>query len=495
MSIPHDFETPPLPPPRRRRKWLILGGLVLLLVLAVGGFYVSLRLSAERGWRAAVAEAERDDPNWRFEDLLARRAHCPDAENAALVIAATKKLVPKLWPAWDYAITQPKPLPDVPLLAFEETHAKWTEEEKKREELATSFTELQPQAQLSEHQLNVLREEMQRAEKAVAEARKLVNLPRGRFYVRYSPDWISTVLDEVQDARGVTNLLAYDALLRAQEQDLAGAMESCHAILNLCRSFDDEPMVIAMLVRVACRSVAIRRLERILAQGEPAEADLDRLQKVLEEEEAVPILLHAFRGERAGGDLLMQSMESGRIGAGAFAGGGPPVDTLQMLLPGGMRHQRTAVLTLNNRIVEIAKLPPEKQHAEAERLEGETATMPILARLLGPAQIRVARASLRGQAEARVAIAMLAAERFRQKHQRWPERLAELTPDFLTQVPSDPFDGQPLRLLRTDDGIVIYSIGPDAQDDGGKLSVREDKGTDRGIRLWDPKQRRQPAKP
>jgi hypothetical protein len=31
-----------------------------------------------------------------------------------------------------------------------------------------------------------------------------------------------------------------------------------------------------------------------------------------------------------------------------------------------------------------------------------------------------------------------------------------------------PFDGQPLRYRKQDAGYVLYSIGPDLKDDGGK---------------------------
>jgi hypothetical protein len=47
-----------------------------------------------------------------------------------------------------------------------------------------------------------------------------------------------------------------------------------------------------------------------------------------------------------------------------------------------------------------------------------------------------------------------------------------------------------------DDGVVIYSVGADGKDNGGKLDKNPTKdGTDRGFRLWDVPKRRQPPKP
>jgi hypothetical protein len=55
-----------------------------------------------------------------------------------------------------------------------------------------------------------------------------------------------------------------------------------------------------------------------------------------------------------------------------------------------------------------------------------------------------------------------------------PHSLDELTPTFIKQVPNDPFDpaGGPLRYIRTGDSYVLYSVGWDGQDDGGRASER-----------------------
>jgi len=86
----------------------------------------------------------------------------------------------------------------------------------------------------------------------------------------------------------------------------------------------------------------------------------------------------------------------------------------------------------------------------------------------------------------------VAVERYRLGHGFWPDRLDDLVPRNLSRIPTDPFDGQPLRYKRLDDGVVIYSIGADRKDDGGhleRINIRE-PDTDVGFQLWDPSQRR-----
>jgi hypothetical protein len=50
-----------------------------------------------------------------------------------------------------------------------------------------------------------------------------------------------------------------------------------------------------------------------------------------------------------------------------------------------------------------------------------------------------------------------------------PDRLEQLVPDILSELPLDPFDpqGSPLRYIRSDDEAIVYSVGPDRKDDQG----------------------------
>ncbi len=68
-----------------------------------------------------------------------------------------------------------------------------------------------------------------------------------------------------------------------------------------------------------------------------------------------------------------------------------------------------------------------------------------------------------------IVVTAIAIKRFQIRHQRLPKLLQELTPDFLTDVPIDWMDGQPLRYrLNTDETYLLYSVGENGKDDGGK---------------------------
>jgi hypothetical protein len=365
--------------------------------------------------------------------------------------------------------------------------------------LQEDFTDLEPCVRLDERQTQALGEELRRVEKVLRVVRKVADLPRGRYPITYSRDFISTLLPYTQEARMYGTLFEYDALLRAQDGDVEGALTSCRGILNCGRSIGDEPTLISMLVRLALNALGTKKVERTLAQGEPSEAALARMQREIEAAAEEPLLLIGARGERAMMDGAMQAIQSGdldpRFLFGLAGGRGSHGLFALFQIPGLVKNIRAALLKHNNRFVEIAKLPVEQQAGPLKELEASQRELPVLARQLTAAVTKVATAFHRGRANLRCAVVMLAVERYRQANNRWPETLTDLFPTYFPKIPIDPFDGKPLRYRRVEDGVVVYSVGPDGKDDGGKFDNDPNKsGTDLGFRLWDVPKRRQPAK-
>jgi hypothetical protein len=466
MSTRVPLDTPVSPAPGHRwRNWTLLCS---VLVLGLAGVYSYLAYLSDQRLQEALAEAERLDSDWRLEDMEAKRPVVPDDENATLAIAAAKKLAPGAWVNTIYEALEPRP--DTP-------------------------------QQLNTEQTKALREELQKLQPALVEARRLAQLPRARYDFSWKGDWIGKVVSVVQPVRTVTNLLQYDAMLRCQDGDLDGALVSCRAILNASRSLRDQPLLISLLVRLACHQVALATLNRILAQGQPSEEALSQLQRMLEEEEAEPLLLTAFRGERANADALLEAVIRGDVAAAqvyspGYIPGSPAADRLlSTVLGGSVRGNRGALLKYMNRVVEIAKLPEQEQYRELDQLLANLPRQTMFVRQMASSMTKVGEATRRGQALLRSALVLVAAERYRLKHGRWPEALTDLVPDYLRFVPADPYDGAPLRYRRLADGVVSYSVGLDGQDNGGTLDPSRplSPGTDVGYRLWDIDRRRQPA--
>ncbi len=465
--------------PRRRRRWrrALACLLVLLAIPVIGYFY--LRWSEERDLQAAIAEIDAVDPRWRFEDLLADRPPIADAQNPALVVAKVALLLRPT--GFDIGAKNPR-----------------------------LFDDMSPVHRLNERQIEALRTALDKHADALKLARTLKDFPgEGRFAINYHAGYMYTNIEPLQDSRFATHLLYHDAMLRAEDEDMVGAMESCRAVLVVARSIGDEPILHAAQIRYAWRAMAVDTLERVLAQGEPAAVELQKMQELLAKEIEARILLQALRGECGGYDALLAEMEKGNVNLkmADFMGGPNRPSTWDWeawwldLTPIGSVRGRAERLRLMTETVEAAKLPSEQQQAAfaaAENKAKARASSALAVRLLMPGLGKVPEADRRTLANLRCALVGVAAERYRLRHEHWPNAIADLVADgLLKAVPRDPYDGQPLRYKMVPDGVVIYAVGPDGVDNGGAINRNrpDHPGTDQGFQLWDVRARRQAPLP
>jgi hypothetical protein len=477
-----------------RRKYVLLSLLVLVPLILLAGGVAFLTMYGQVQLRDAINEADREDPHWRLPDLEAHRAIVPDTENSAIQVLAAKQALPTDWPHW--------PTPGLADDSREASEA--------RIKFGDALSALEPPEQLNAQQFAALRMELKRAGPALEMARKLATMPNGRYSVNWARDFISTLLPHAQNAREMATLLADDALLRAQDGDLDGALVSARAALNCGRSLGDEQTLVSQLVRIACDAVARRKIEWILSQGEPSELALAVTQRALAEEAEEPLLLYGVRGERGGTDSFMEMIQNRELslnqlrglfgmGMGGRAGGLLSLPDVQAaVLIASARSQRAAMLHHLNEVVDACKLPmPERQRKmDAIAAKLKTGNPALAVRMLAPGIDKAATAAARACAESRCAATALAVERYRRAHGRWPDKLDDLVPAYLAQLAEDPFDGQPLRFKRSGYRVVIYSVGVDGVDNGGNIGPNPmAPNADLGFRLWDLKHRRQPPGP
>jgi hypothetical protein len=159
-----------------------------------------------------------------------------------------------------------------------------------------------------------LTEGLDRLAPAGAEARRLAELPRGRYTIEYRSGYLATRLPHLQPAREVSFLMLADAVRAAERGGCDGGLVSCRAALNAGRSIGDEPFAVSQLVRTACVSRSLTAVEWVLGQGEAREETLAALQRLLEEEAAHPAFLIVARGERGGVHSTLEAIESGTPG-------------------------------------------------------------------------------------------------------------------------------------------------------------------------------------
>jgi hypothetical protein len=475
--VPPAPEVAPAPPRSwlRRWRWLLLFGALIVSMPVI--LYQYHEYAARRQLETLLAQLDASDPGWRLEDIEAARPVLPDEQNAAVL---AEKLAAALGP---FILVQ---------------SANWS-----------VFEKLEPPDGLSAEQDRLLRETLQPFAALRAEALRLRQLPQGRYATRLAVDHQRTRLTHLERNAHLRHFLHWDALWRAEQEDSAGALHDLHALLAAARAIGDEPSVMSMLVRNGGHDQAARALERVLAQGEAADADLRPVQELIECELREPLLLHAARGERAGVDQMYRAMAEGRLRPSepwkfklqTWGMRAPYAVTVIDYLPHSVSASHAAHLELLTGLVEIARLPPKQRLAaqDALRKRMKAKSLPLVAQLMMEPAYSLLTDGLHvpAQAKLRCALVALAAERYRLRHDAWPPHADALVQEgLLAALPADPYDGEPLRWRLLADGAAAYSLGPNRVDNGATFGPDAfTPNTDVGFRLWDPRARRRSEPP
>jgi len=62
-----------------------------------------------------------------------------------------------------------------------------------------------------------------------------------------------------------------------------------------------------------------------------------------------------------------------------------------------------------------------------------------------------------------------AVELYRSENDIYPASLGDLVPNYVPELPEDPFTGDSFVYAQTPSSYLLYSVGPDMLDDGGSF--------------------------
>jgi hypothetical protein len=487
--------------PARRRLLIVVGGLVLVAVvgaLALAAFKKPPPPQSppsevyDQRLREAVAEVDRADPRWHFAQLVEDRAKVPIEENGAPIVMASAVLIPENLNGADIA-------------------------------------DLRARLRSGEIDGKVARGKMVTLKAMLGSARKLAGLDRGRHGVSWDrTNPFATQMPHLVVTRDVVDLLTLDAEVSAHEGRLGDALVSTRAALIAARAIGDEPMPLSQFKRLEWQFYAVQSLEEVLRRSRgievtvptagastvgwmgslrgqgpflaaPApivltatEARLLGVQKALEAEAAELVLRRIVRAERAGLHAALTALEDDKVSRAELPALGEHGDGTALITtrrPDTLKAIHAWLLDYTTKFAAVAELPSEEQEARAKELAAATSEAPPegmpLVRALTVAD--TVTSCHKGQAMLGCGAVGMALERYRLDNGAWPDTLAALAPKYLKEVPTDPFDGKPLRYLRLRDGVVVYSVGSGGKEVVGAadLEAFADKDTGGiGFRLW-----------
>ena len=286
-----------------------------------------------------------------------------------------------------------------------------------------------------------------------------------------------------------------DATIQLIDGQVDSAGDTAILLFHLAGTLHDEPSIIGRLVQMNVENAALQAVEYTLRVDKLGVETLVELGRNVDDRLASSTLKWAILGERAALVGTCEDVAKGTITLTDLASGGPlqgyPVFDAIPLVVIRMNQRRMAeVFTW---LVDACDDPKAMTEA-VQRMESAEPTPRLssfLVHMLLPSYSRAVELHVETVARLRCAAAGLAAERFRLDNDQFPDSIDVLVPQYLDAVPIDPFDQQPIRLAVNDDGIVIYSVGPDRVDDGGDVTAGEHgiRPPDRGFRLLEPQLR------
>jgi hypothetical protein len=336
-----------------------------------------------------------------------------------------------------------------------------------------------------------------------------------------NPPFISVLLPELGPLREAARLLTIDAHVAALAGDGDRAFENAEAILRIGEHASQTPMLISDLVAIAILRLDIDLIGTLLRD----QPDLFSDQQLVE-------LSHGLAAVRGGGqlrvrfvaerwsfdDIVQRLYTDDGHGGGHLAAdssdllaslSGADQSPLNEMLRGvGEVLVKSAVSAVIADRAEMRakyrelmdawetdgqlplwKLKESRVDLEIVRMKESAIErlryLPIV--IMMPSLSRALVITELATQERDATLAALACELYRRRTGNWPPSLADLSPRYLPAVPVDRFDGQPLRYRLINGHPVIYSIGMDLDDDGGRLPEGKDRErANRKAREWFP---------
>jgi hypothetical protein len=284
-----------------------------------------------------------------------------------------------------------------------------------------------------------------------------------------------SLMNRLNVTRTGTRMLLLDSLSASAHGDAQRVVESTTTSIALAESVKAPPQLISYLVETACFGISIGGLEQALSRTAFNDQQLVALTKAFHEVETDEGFIGAIIGERARANWTWQEM---RAGGGSvkdpivYSDTTSSLDRAAAMIYGPLGFidlDYLARLEFYDDLLRACDTTFPQRLETVGSLNHKRALFNVLplAKIEAELTEKSVNREARLQAQLRAVRVALSVERYRIANGALPESLGALVPKFLTAVPTDPFDGQPLRYKKLANGYVVYSIGEDGVDNGG----------------------------
>jgi len=275
--------------------------------------------------------------------------------------------------------------------------------------------------------------------------------------------------------RALARFLAVDAGVHAAIGDYGGAARSSLDAMTMGAQIPHGSTLIGGLVGIACQAIGRKPMWQVVehldaSRAKEAARRLDKIRhnqfsyaETIQEEKWLGQsgLLEVFRSKNPGYNLSLLTGGTAQPPPPAFASA---ATSLFYLVYSKQRIMNDYTSFMDAQI-RRARKPYSAQRA-AIPVPSDPLIETVAPSFDGWSSVKWTEGeTLNGLLEIKLAI-----RAFRLLHGRYPDSLAQLTPEILPALPADPFtDGQPFRYKPSGNSYLLYSVGPDGKDDGGRM--------------------------
>jgi len=290
-------------------------------------------------------------------------------------------------------------------------------------------------------------------------------------YCRYPIDLSINQNLKYVDIVKMVRLLCLEAVIHAQNGDSESAVDSLICSFNIVDTINDMPLLISHIAEMAYRDFNITTLELVINTTDLTEEQLVQLRDTITDILGSFDLSYGFKGELCKTIYDIENISS--IIRSDDSGFSRPQKVIYSIYNsfGLAKSDGIIYLDIISKYIEACKLPLHERMEAAQQIQNEIANISgihILLQGIAPNYARYITRELTNISRLRVALASLAIQRYRLRNGKLPDSLNELVPEFLEEVPLDPYDGKELRYKKLDKGFVVYSIDEDLRDDNGQ---------------------------
>ena len=308
---------------------------------------------------------------------------------------------------------------------------------------------------------------------------------------------VGTLMPGLATEKRWAQFLQLRTIAELQADQGAAALEDVKLFLRLTDTIRNQPFLISHLVRIAMQAIALQPVYEGLAQHRWNDTQLADLETALGEKDYLADFQFSMRGERTCAIYTFELQRRTRE-MKSYSGdevGNQIVTNSLRWMPSAFFYQNELafaqmyeqfvlpLVDMTNRTISVAAY--RTTEADFKEQAQHWSLYKIQARMLFPAVGKAVNKFVLIQAQVDLAQVACALERYRLAHGEYSETLDVLAPQFIAPLPHDLINGQPLHYRRTDDGkFVLYSIGWDEKDDGGKIFFTKSGSVDREKGDW-----------